>query len=30
MDLIVIALILAGLYMAWNLGANDLATALGT
>jgi len=30
MDLIVIALILAGLYMAWNIGANDLANAMGT
>jgi len=30
MDLLVIALILAGLYMAWNIGANDLANAMGT
>jgi inorganic phosphate transporter, PiT family len=30
MDFIVIALILAGLYMAWNIGANDLANAMGT
>ncbi len=30
MDLVVIALILAGLYMAWNIGANDLANAMGT
>jgi inorganic phosphate transporter, PiT family len=30
MDLIVIALIIAGLYMAWNIGANDLANAMGT
>ncbi len=30
MDLLVIAIILAGLYMAWNIGANDLANAMGT
>ena len=30
MDLLIIALILAGLYMAWNIGANDLANAMGT
>lgn len=30
MDLIVIAIIIAGLYMAWNIGANDLANAMGT
>ncbi|MDD2440113.1 MAG: inorganic phosphate transporter [Methanosarcinaceae archaeon] len=30
MDLLVIALIFAGLYMAWNIGANDLANAMGT
>jgi len=30
MDLLVIALMLAGLYMAWNIGANDLANAMGT
>lgn len=30
MDILVIALILAGLYMAWNIGANDLANAMGT
>ncbi|MGB9929884.1 MAG: inorganic phosphate transporter [Methanosarcina sp.] len=30
MDLLVIALVLAGLYMAWNIGANDLANAMGT
>lgn len=30
MDFIVIALVLAGLYMAWNIGANDLANAMGT
>ena len=30
MDLLVIALILSGLYMAWNIGANDLANAMGT
>ena len=26
----VIALVAAGLYMAWNIGANDLANAMGT
>ncbi len=30
MELLVIALIIAGLYMAWNIGANDLANAMGT
>ncbi|WNY23373.1 Sulfate permease CysP [Methanimicrococcus hongohii] len=31
MDLILgIALVLAGFYMAWNIGANDLANAMGT
>lgn len=30
MDLIILALIFAGLYMAWNIGANDLANAMGT
>lgn len=30
MELLIIALILAGLYMAWNIGANDLANAMGT
>ncbi len=29
-DPVVIALGLAGLYMAWNIGANDLANAMGT
>ena len=29
-DPVVIALVLAGLYMAWNIGANDLANAMGT
>ena len=29
-DPLVIAIILAGLYMAWNIGANDLANAMGT
>ncbi|MCG7852360.1 MAG: inorganic phosphate transporter, partial [Methanosarcinaceae archaeon] len=29
-DPLVITLILAGLYMAWNIGANDLANAMGT
>lgn len=29
-DPLVIMLILAGLYMAWNIGANDLANAMGT
>lgn len=29
-DPVVIALIIAGLYMAWNIGANDLANAMGT
>jgi len=29
-DPLVILLILAGLYMAWNIGANDLANAMGT
>ena len=29
-DPIVLTLILAGLYMAWNIGANDLANAMGT
>lgn len=30
MDLLIVALILSGLYMAWNIGANDLANAMGT
>lgn len=30
MDFLVAALIFAGLYMAWNIGANDLANAMGT
>lgn len=30
MELLIIALTLAGLYMAWNIGANDLANAMGT
>ena len=30
MGSIVIAIIFAGLYMAWNIGANDLANAMGT
>ena len=30
MDILIIALTLAGLYMAWNIGANDLANAMGT
>jgi PiT family inorganic phosphate transporter len=30
MDFLVTAIILAGLYMAWNIGANDLANAMGT
>ncbi|MBW6470211.1 MAG: inorganic phosphate transporter [Methanosarcinaceae archaeon] len=29
-DPMVIALVIAGLYMAWNIGANDLANAMGT
>lgn len=29
-DPVVIALVIAGLYMAWNIGANDLANAMGT
>ncbi|AFV24217.1 phosphate transporter [Methanolobus psychrophilus R15] len=29
-DPLVIMLIIAGLYMAWNIGANDLANAMGT
>lgn len=29
-SILVIALILAGFYMAWNIGANDLANAMGT
>jgi inorganic phosphate transporter, PiT family len=30
MDLLIVALILSGLYMAWNIGANDLSNAMGT